>query len=346
MLRRHAKPVTLAELADSLSPPATVSALGRLYNNLLRTLRLPRDESDPHLFLDRYCRELGLSPAQEKLARQFAEKLLKAASAAWLHTGRHHQPVAAAALLFASEVHGLGLSLQTVASRLSLSAHTISRRLNELKDIVVALAKNTRPPLELNRRNVTLHARAVFERSDALPAAAAAAAAVPFAAADAACIPSLEPPSFRASRAESERRRQKLERAKQRLSKFFRANPDVALATPLVPKPEAIKTEESGTLEMIDEEDLELMKLLLERVPEEQIIDGSYRVHREAARRVTGGEGEELDERDIPEEELAKFIRSEAEVKLLMKHSLASEPAESARSPRLKGDESSNTAEL
>jgi hypothetical protein len=104
------------------------------------------------------------------------------------------------------------------------------------------------------------------------------------------------PPAFLKSQKELERRREKIMRAKERIKQVISQQPTPKQST-----------------EQLDNEDLEIEKLLMEGVSEQDLERGYY--HKPV--NIQGGQGEELSEKDLPDAELSTFIKSDAEIELL-----------------------------
>jgi len=164
------------------------------------------------------------------------------------------------------------------------------------------------------------------------------------------CEPeSSQPPSFRANETQREERRKRIERAKKRLERLTKW-PSEKRTLFLFPPANIINVNETHTSEqsshsvvnkfqnviikeekgskeiigdeecddMCDEEDLQIERLLLEKVDENQLLDGHYEFLLQKTNDSLLNEkyldSVELTERDLPDKELSQFIRTKEEV--------------------------------
>ncbi|PKU88038.1 plant-specific TFIIB-related protein PTF2 [Dendrobium catenatum] len=148
VMRQHGSPLSLAEAAEAIGRDP--HDLGRMVGRVSRHLDLGQlPELNAVCLLERAVREL--SPFSTLDKDKFEEILgqgrfiLHCAIRWFLTTGRHPLPVVAAVLIFVSKVNGLEVGVEEIAGMIHAGVATSHRRLKELMEVLVKVAKKLLP---------------------------------------------------------------------------------------------------------------------------------------------------------------------------------------------------------
>jgi len=301
VLRKNHRPYSLVDLADRIS--CNVFDIGRVYSRIVQENKIQLEDVDPSLFIDGVCSQLISDPSASRVASNHAARLVELAKEDWIHTGRHPNAVAAAAIILAIESNVKLLekpSAEKVSDMLHTKAGTVAARIKEMKKIMVAKRDLVPWGHNINMKSVVhnlphLIAAEEIKKKIALESERKRSMSEIQLQARSKVV-SL-PPAYEHSKLLRDKREIRVNNAKKRLQATLNGE-----RTPLE----------------IDSEDLIIEKLLMQGVDEEIIMNGWYTAdpHTYEAK---GDYQEEKDvgEDDIPEREMNKFIRSHEEITLL-----------------------------
>lgn len=148
VMRQHRSPLSLAEAAEVIGRDHY--ELGRMVIRVASHLDLGQlPELDAVCLMERVVREFSLFSTLGK--DKFDEILgqgrfiLHCAIRWFLTTGRHPLPVVAAVLVFVSKVNGLEVGVEEIAGKIHAGVATSRRRLKELMEVLVKVAKKLLP---------------------------------------------------------------------------------------------------------------------------------------------------------------------------------------------------------
>jgi transcription factor IIIB subunit 2 len=126
--QQDSTPLTVLDFADTTgdSPFSIVDYMRTICKATNTTL----PPLDPVFLVARLVSNLDLGPQKEDIA-VYAMKVMRAMKADWISTGRRPLGVAAAALLVACQVHGVELSVESLAKLVRLNQFTLLTRIEE-----------------------------------------------------------------------------------------------------------------------------------------------------------------------------------------------------------------------
>lgn len=242
----------------------SVFDLGRTYTNLIVLSKEQVDELDPTLYVDRLCCQLGIG--NTKLGRDIraiAIRIIEVAKLESIVTGRRPYAISGAAVHLSAIANNLqeqckdvDASVKHIAALLRIAEGTVVARIRELKEALLAKAQILPWSSKITLKNVLNNLPAILTAVEAQLKMEQLDSRVTPWVVDGASNPTRSlPPSFRVSQAIRDRRRVKLEKAKERLN--------------------ATLSGKQPDLKNLDSEDLVIENLLMGGVPEECIIDGN-----------------------------------------------------------------------
>lgn len=329
-----------------------VFTLGRVYTRIKTALGVALVDLDPALYIQRAVHALELASDEEiREVSSFSVRLINVAKRDWMVSGRRPTAIAAAALMLAVKLKSQKKkSVKEVADSLNVAVHTVRRRYKELTDLLVDLGKKHLPwGQNITKRNLFSHVSFILQHTELVitkerEAQAEQERRVQMGECSpgevASCFSKADPPSFKANETIRKRRQEKIDRAKKRVARMVHTMDVVArsalarvvdisaflaLAEREVNSADGEK-EQDGE-EVLDEEDLLLEKLLLQGLSEAALLDGYYDSCEQSLlappAAPTGfppfassfGDELELDEGDIPDSEMFRFIKTPKEVR-------------------------------
>jgi hypothetical protein len=219
-----------------------------------------------------------------------------------MFTGRKPTIVAAAALLLAVEFLELNIKQSSILDILGVTQHSAFCRLRELKDTFIQLGIQLLPwGGDINRKNVVLFLSDIINQLQFLDERKKETNS-------SIQVVNLQPPSLHRSQEKKDIRRQKIQLAKQRL-----ANVDKQGNIATNSNDEVVSTRTNKKRKTNINEDLQIEKLLLEGVSEEDILEDKWN----PTLRVNimpSMDSEVLADGEIPDDQLSEYIRSPPEV--------------------------------
>jgi transcription initiation factor TFIIB len=127
--RRNGPPLTFSWVADA--SPVTESDISTAYRTVLSKLNLTMCPPDPQEFLPRVASAVGVSYRVQRKAHLLLEEVISAG----IHVGQSPPGVAGAVLYGAAKTMGEEVTQESVATKAGVSAVTLSRQWQNIKEI-------------------------------------------------------------------------------------------------------------------------------------------------------------------------------------------------------------------
>jgi len=374
--RQNGRPISIGNVAMAIG--ANTYAVGKAFTQIQRHMGLTLRTIDATHYLLPAIATLGLSEAERtKLTDQSTRMLSLFGISAGFTEGRNKSGIAMGSIMLSAEIIGIKIPISKLV-RPDVKQSAIKERQKELKTFMINYAADALPyPAgTINRMNIKHYAEEILvtmervkssmerevleelERSEAFrelakqdDSAQASSSTSPGASLNWEHLQkekllgcTLNPPAFIQAEEVRQRRRIKLEKAKQRLATTLAKSP---MTTGLLQKTdipidikkeskmestgssacktrvaarkrkrEGFETEErqqEEQTEEIDEEDLKIERCLLLGVDESLIVGGNFEVLNDPMPPSTSQNSEELDDNDISESELKNYILNEDE---------------------------------
>jgi predicted DNA-binding protein YlxM (UPF0122 family) len=141
--RVEKEPLTLLEASDSVS--MSIYDFGARFKEVMQALSIVIESQEPAILtedvLDRIWTLLKLQESERKKIVEESARLVHEAEKKWLCTGRHPQPLVAAAIKLVVESHGESLSFKEIAQSIGKGQNTIRDRYKELRAMCIKMGK-------------------------------------------------------------------------------------------------------------------------------------------------------------------------------------------------------------
>jgi transcription initiation factor TFIIIB Brf1 subunit/transcription initiation factor TFIIB len=274
--RRHNLPITFLDLSECLG--VSVYQLGRKYREYSQLLGFTVTTADPTELLDITLSNLPLAEDIKSDIYHLSFRLLRIAKT--IGEGRRPIAITGAAISIACDARKLKISKKSIADVCHMSVHAISERVKEIQSILVkamsSLAYGKKRSEEENTKCYLDHLGTTISWLETQNKLAKS-------------VIVFLPPSFVKAREMRENRMARISSAKSRIQSIL---------------------ENKFIEETLDKEDLEIQRLILSGMKEEDILNGQTRVIKSCPSLE-----EEIGELDIPESKMEEFIKSPLEVK-------------------------------
>lgn len=277
--------------------------LGKRHRQVSDQLQIKVTSPDPFELLEIYAiklqKKLGNKETKAEILRN-AARIIRIAKVDWLNQGRRPSPIAGAALKFGSElVKGVFLDFQMIAEVTGSGALSIRERYKEIQQIFYKVLQTLPWGKNTNIKDLSHHIPFLLGYIETLNNIGHEKIDLNEEEIKLNTIIKIEPPSFVKSQKGKERRKEKIQKAKERIQKVF-------------------KDYQDSSIEGLDQEDLEIEKLLLSGAKEEDLLEGNYFIQKQ--NKTFDVNSEELTENDIPDNQITDFIKSKEEIIFYEQH--------------------------
>jgi hypothetical protein len=255
---------------------------------------------DPYELLEIFGNKISIGENEERKNEIIsnAARIIRVAKIDWIVQGRRPGAITGAAIKLSCDSLNYPISFISISDAIGSGQISIRERYKEIQDIFIKLSSPLPWKSMINTKNLSKYLPFLLNFIEALQKLCKT------------CLPTLkddsimqvnemkEPPSFLKSKKEKEKRKEKIKKAKERIENSFN------------------KSKEMSN-EELDVEDLEIEKFLLGGASEQDLEDGYFYLKAKSNQNEQETSNEELNEKDLPENELSNFIKSPAEIKFL-----------------------------
>ena len=337
--RSNSLPISLLDVADKLQ--INVFELGKIFSQVVQLLNCNLPDIDPALFLEKCIslfmkylysnlkidiEEIGThSNSCKEVTKQLCEisiRLINIAKDDWLVTGRRPTAITAASIVLSfllimkhSNDYKLSIyeeiklllqgdelsktDIKYLSDLLNISPATTTLRVKELKNTLIRLGTKLLPwGSNLNLKNIIIHIPVILKHLELYSELSHKENISEEVKVKNNVHSDIKPPVFYKNELKKEKRKLKIESAKNRIR--------------------GLNIEQD-----LDEEDLDIEKLLLQGISEDLILESNFKDNKFSIPSFTTKQkeidldNEELNENDISDAEIAQFIKSPAEIQLL-----------------------------